>query len=157
MASDPEKVVTARSMQMTVTIVLREDGSREVTLVSQYLEQPFICSDLVELIGKMNVIFDDKRFPQSYTTPRSFGFTRTDFPKSEERRTATMPSSTESGNMKCSFEINVMYRQNATWQGNILWLEKNKRQNFRSALEMIGLMNEAVNEGIEQTAHPGWD
>ncbi|HIQ58404.1 MAG TPA: hypothetical protein IAB22_03050 [Candidatus Merdivicinus intestinavium] len=45
---------------------------------------------------------------------------------------------------KATFLVHVQFRQHATWQGNITWVEKGVTQQFRSALEMLRLMNEAV-------------
>ena len=57
-----------------------------------------------------------------------------------------------------TFVISVQFRQNATWQGNIMWTERNKKQNFRSVLEMIKLMDEALAEDAEEEERPaGWD
>ena len=53
----------------------------------------------------------------------------------------------ETGGSKCTFEISVRFQQNSTWQGQILWAEKNLKQNFRSVLEMLKLMDEALAEG----------
>ena len=35
---------------------------------------------------------------------------------------------------------------NETWQGKVTWAEKNKSQYFRSALEMLKLMDKALTE-----------
>lgn len=43
-----------------------------------------------------------------------------------------------------SFMIVIKDTQNASWQGTIEWLEQNKKQYFRSALEMIKLIDSAV-------------
>jgi len=51
-----------------------------------------------------------------------------------------------SGGGQCTFEVNVKYKQNSTWQGHIHWIEKDQKQNFRSVLEMLKLMDEAHNE-----------
>jgi len=50
----------------------------------------------------------------------------------------------EIGSSKGTFEISVKFMQNSTWQGQIHWVDKNKKQNFRSALEMLKLMDEAL-------------
>ena len=50
------------------------------------------------------------------------------------------------GSTKGTFEISVKFMQNSTWQGQIHWVEKNTKQNFRSALEMLKLMDEALAE-----------
>lgn len=49
---------------------------------------------------------------------------------------------------KGTFVIQVQYRQNSTWQGKVEWVEKNKTQHFRSALELIKLIDGALNKGV---------
>lgn len=47
------------------------------------------------------------------------------------------------GNL-ATFEMRILFRQNASWQGELLWMEKNARQSFRSVLELITLMDSAL-------------
>ena len=35
-------------------------------------------------------------------------------------------------------------RQNATWQGSVTWVEKKEKQQFRSALELLKLIESAL-------------
>ena len=57
---------------------------------------------------------------------------------------------------KSTFEISVKFQQNATWQGTILWAERNLKQNFRSVLEMLKLMDEALLDGVENEQKTAW-
>lgn len=50
-----------------------------------------------------------------------------------------------------TFLVNVLYRQNATWQGRVFWAEEGKTYSFRSALELIKLIDGAL-EGAEADA-----
>lgn len=43
-----------------------------------------------------------------------------------------------------TFIVRVKYRQNASWQGTLDWLEGGKSKNFRSTLELIKLMDSAM-------------
>lgn len=43
-----------------------------------------------------------------------------------------------------TFLIRIQDCQNATWQGSILWAERQQKINFRSTLEMISLIEEAL-------------
>ena len=43
-----------------------------------------------------------------------------------------------------TFIINIRYNQNATWQGDVKWVQGQKSQTFRSALELIHLLDSAV-------------
>ena len=45
------------------------------------------------------------------------------------------------------FVIQIDRCENATWQGSILWTEKNITQQFRSALELIRLIDSALTAG----------
>ncbi len=47
-------------------------------------------------------------------------------------------------NGKPSLLIRILLRQNATWQGEIHWLNNDKVIRFRSLLEMIMLIQEAI-------------
>ena len=40
-----------------------------------------------------------------------------------------------------TFIVQVKYRQNSTWQGTITWTERNVVRNFRSALELLKLID----------------
>ena len=48
------------------------------------------------------------------------------------------------GKKEHTFLIRVIGQQNGTWQGSILWAEEKKEQYFRSALEMLKLIDEAL-------------
>lgn len=43
-----------------------------------------------------------------------------------------------------TFVVQVAYQQNATWQGTIKWMDQGKVAHFRSALELVNMMDEAI-------------
>lgn len=45
-----------------------------------------------------------------------------------------------------TFILTVYDRKNATWQGSLTWVEKNEKQQFRSALELLKLIESALDE-----------
>ncbi len=49
---------------------------------------------------------------------------------------------------KSTFVVKVEYCQRGTWQGKVIWAEENQTVRFRSALELLRLINEVV--GSEQ-------
>ena len=51
------------------------------------------------------------------------------------------------GGKRETFVVRVLCRQNNTWQGEVLWAEQNEKQYFRSALELMELMDSAMEEG----------
>lgn len=48
-----------------------------------------------------------------------------------------------------TFHVNVLFRQNASWQGVLLWADKGMDARFRSVLEMIRLMDSALTSDTE--------
>jgi len=45
-----------------------------------------------------------------------------------------------------SFVVQVRYRRNGTWQGTVSWMNGNKKSDFRSVLELLKLMEDAMDQ-----------
>jgi hypothetical protein len=43
-----------------------------------------------------------------------------------------------------SFIVDIKCTQNHTWQGNLTWVDRKKKQSFRSTLELIKLIDSAM-------------
>lgn len=107
------------------------------------------CS-LNEMVLLIEALLDKLQFPKPQFSPRSF-FGRARAKKSAvPNRTKELSKkmndeifSTEQGE-KATFIVQVHYRQNATWQGAVRWVEQKKTRHFRSALELLTLMNGAL-------------
>lgn len=59
-----------------------------------------------------------------------------------------------------SFVVHVQYCENATWQGRVVWTEKNKSKRFRSTLELLKLIDSALERGGEAFMNgeeDGWE
>ena len=52
----------------------------------------------------------------------------------------------EKESLNSTFIVEVKCMKNDTWQGKITWAEKNRGQYFRSALELLKLMDRALTE-----------
>ena len=53
---------------------------------------------------------------------------------------------TKRSNQKGTFIVKILSSENSTWQGSITWAEKTKTEHFRSALELLKMIDGAVNE-----------
>lgn len=58
-----------------------------------------------------------------------------------------MKSGTERN--KGTFIVKILNKQNSTWQGSITWVEEQKTQNFRSALELIKMIDGVLDGTVE--------
>ena len=53
------------------------------------------------------------------------------------------------GKKQGTFIVKLDHCQRGTWQGRVIWAEENKIRRFRSALELIKLIDGAVSTGQE--------
>ena len=59
---------------------------------------------------------------------------------------------------RSTFVVNVLFRQNATWQGTINWVDKKQTKRFRSSLELMKLIDEALEtEFGADEEYTGWE
>jgi len=92
---------------------------------------------VVDLIKKLENMLDQMQFPQSFSLVRRFSEARA----SAEQSPAEMKP--HNGEI-ATFAVRVLFRQNASWQGSILWVEGDREESFRSVLELIFLLDSAA-------------
>ena len=124
-----------------------ERGECAGRLYHYYQLQPHRFSSQCEVFRLIDQLCDRLNYPQCSDELRSFSTKTTSPIPQKEKKVARQMSKEkllEQKGEKATFVVHVMYRQNATWQGSVTWAEKNQTANFRSALELIRLMDSAV-------------
>ena len=53
-----------------------------------------------------------------------------------------------------TFKLRIMFRQNASWQGSVMWLETRYEEQFRSALELLSIFHQALGPSQEKRMRP---
>ena len=91
---------------------------------------------MTRFLARMTDLLDNMDFPRSFTGERSFGHA----PVEPGRQ----PEETIQEGKIATFSLRIFFRQNSTWQGAVSWMEGGRSQNFRSALELIFLMDSAL-------------
>ena len=66
------------------------------------------------------------------------------FAESPEKRETGPPKDGPLKGDKATFAVKILFRQNASWQGSITWLDGKMEQSFRSVFELILLMDNAL-------------
>lgn len=51
-----------------------------------------------------------------------------------------------------TFIVQIAYQQNDTWQGTLKWMNQGKEAHFRSTLELIHMIDSALNLNPESTS-----
>ena len=84
----------------------------------------------------MDRLYDELNCPQRAMERRSF----------EGAAAAAAPVQQPIGtdDAIASFKINVYFRQNASWQGTVTWLEQEAEASFRSVLELMLIIDGAL-------------
>ena len=94
-------------------------------------------SSLTQFLIGMEKTLDEMNFPQPFAAVRSFAAPagpQADRWAEQERQRGEA----------ATFALRILFRQNASWQGSITWLEGEAEQSFRSVLELILLMDSAL-------------
>ena len=92
---------------------------------------------VVDLLTKMENMLDQMRFPQPFSCVRTFSEAPVSEPKAPDGTTA------HEGEL-ATLAVRVLFRQNASWQGSVTWLEEDREESFRSVLELILLLDSAA-------------
>ena len=94
---------------------------------------------LAQFLLKMEKCLNAQNLPQAYTAPRRFSAVWQD-PEHH-----TVPLQSPKGRI-ATFQIQIHFRQHSSWQGTVLWEEHHTKQSFRRVLELIMLMDSALQE-----------
>ena len=95
-----------------------------------------VFSSLIQFLLKMEELLDHVQCPQAFTELRKFSsWVSPGIPK---------PVPPCGKGAKLTFELRVIFRQHSSWQGVLIWKEKQLQHNFRSVLELVILMDSAL-------------
>ena len=115
----------------------RQDGRFSGRLYNPYWEGGVPFSSVMEFLTRMEELLDQMQFPQSFTAKRTFGGTPT--------QGFVSPTSLNVRQGKvATFYLKVLFRQNASWQGTVKWVEAGQEESFRSVLELLLMMDSAA-------------
>lgn len=138
---------------------------------NMYQEEPIPCTDMGDFLLKLDALYEDLERPMADMHARSF-FEHREAISHVEPPTAEPTTNFDSNsynlyqqlrkkgqNDKVAimrpkshikpievFFINTIFRQHASWQGEVLWEKTMRRVYFRSALELLQLIRNALQE-----------
>ena len=153
--SDSKQMLFARNL-ICVCIDDNKDADYQGLIYHQYADEPISFNGIASMILEMENLFDEWDFPQRGLAERKFN-------KKKENHKRPVPE-TENDKLKieiisdthgvrnvqnkkgklATFVIQVVYRQDASWQGHVIYQEENEKLDFNSALELIKIIDRAV-------------
>ena len=92
----------------------------------------------IDFLNRMESIMKAMHFPdyQECRTFQEIGEIEVVQPSPETKRKG----------QKATFVVKILFRQHTSWQGTVLWCEKDKEESFRSVLELLYLMDSTMKE-----------
>ena len=113
-----------------------QKGVPQGRLYNPYLTAEQNFQSLTQFLQSMERTLEMMDFPKAFTVTRTFA-PLPDYAKGP-------PLSQSRPGDLATFAIKILFRQNASWQGSVTWLEGKREQSFRSVLELILLMSTAL-------------
>ena len=130
--------------QTVVCVDTYRDGIPTGRFYNPYFPEGKAFSSLTRFLTGMEDALDEMQFPQSFAAVRTFLV-----PGEREQAPPPGAECVRSGAL-ATFAVRILFRQNASWQGSITWLEGEVEQSFRSVLELILLMDSALAERVRE-------
>ena len=120
-----------------VCIDAYDNGNLNGRMYNPYFDAGITFRSTMEFLKKMDSMLEKMNFPQSFSINRVFQ-------PISEIETLMTPSTEPKRGKSATFAVSVLFRQNASWQGSVTWLEENREESFRSVLELLFLMDSAL-------------
>jgi hypothetical protein len=138
----------ARYPKGTYKVVFaRQNGDMEFCLVNLTTGSHSHSHSIWELIRTIENDISANKFPQSAIQYRSWASPQ----QGAADRKAAGKAGTANEINGSTFILKVLYRQNATWQGTIRWMEGRQTRPYRSVNELLKLMDEAADSPLPET------
>ena len=135
------KVVPEDIRTSMIRIYSYQDKNPQGTFYNRYYGEEIAFGNLTRLLLLMEDMMDQMDCPQASVRSRRF----CKRPKTPERASIEqemLPKPNQEA--IATFKVKVLFRQGASWQGKLSWTEGEKEESFRSALELVKLMDSAL-------------
>ncbi len=153
--SESKQMLFARNL-ICVCIDDNKDADYQGRIFHQYADEPIEFGGISQMILEMENLFDEWDFPQRGLAERKFDkkrevHKRPPVNQDDDRLKIEIISDThgvrnvqnKKGRLG-TFAVQVVFRQDASWQGHVIYQEENEKLDFKSALELIKIIDRAM-------------
>lgn len=123
-----------------------ENGDIYGRYFHRYKKEETFFSDSATLVIEMERFYDAIGYPQAATKTRKFMEREREKVPAKEHMTVIYDSQTlmQFRGKLATFLVGVTSRQNASWQGDVVWMEQKIRKHFCSDMELVVFVDDAV-------------
>ncbi|MCR5468618.1 MAG: hypothetical protein K6F37_06625 [Lachnospiraceae bacterium] len=134
------------SNRVVICVDEKKDADIRGRLFNQYEEEPYVFQNSMQMLKNMDELYDKIKYPQASVRIREFKNTKNDEKqkKCEKEMLFTSVDILENKGKKATFAVDVVTRQNATWQGVIYWMEEDILKEFASFMDLLALIDNAT-------------
>ena len=123
-----------------------ENGDIYGRYFHRYKKEETFFPDSATLVIEMERFYDAIGYPQAATKTRKFMEREREKVPAKEHMTVIYDSQTlmQFRGKLATFLVGVTSRQNASWQGDVVWMEQKIRKHFCSDMELVVFVDAAV-------------
>lgn len=123
----------------------RSENSIGGEFFHSYSRESIPFQDLQEAVLKIDRFYEKLGFPQRGNKERRFSGASGDVRREEMIKVMNDEELLKKHGDYGTFIVRVQHCQNCSWQGQVVWVDKKETLYFRSALELIKMIDAAVN------------
>lgn len=140
MTAGTNKMVSEDMRSCIIRVERYDNKNPEGTFYNLYYGAEVPFENLTRLLLLMEELMDELDCPQASMKSKRFGIEQ----KTSERYNISRQIAGRPQEALATFKVKVLFRQGASWQGKVEWVEEGMETSFRSALELVKLMDSAL-------------
>ena len=135
---------------LRVAVDENEEGRLAGSVYSRRLTAPMLFKSTADLLLQIEDLLDTQDFPRAFQRKRTFGDKQQPRPwqrgdgAEDDNQYMDEEAVNQARGKVCTFAINILTRQNTSWQGYLDWLDGSDRRAFNSDLELLGMITEGL-------------
>ena len=144
MPISPAKFIPREMKTTLIKVYSYHNKCMQGTIINPFFEKELVFENVMQLITMVERVSDSLFFPQKTMELRQFADNET----VQKPDSFNFVTTSDFSNLLpiATFELEIIFRQNASWQGNIVYAEKGLSSSFRSVLELLSLMDSVLVE-----------
>ena len=138
----PAKFIPREMKTTIIKVYSYQNKNIQGVISNPFFDKEMVFENMMQLITMLERISDSLFYPQKTMELRQFS----EHSDSIEPMEFTFETTSDFYDHKllATFELEIIFRQNASWQGNLVYVDQNLSSSFRSVLELFTLIDSVL-------------
>ena len=142
MSITPTKFIPREMKTTIIRVYSYQNKNIQGVISNPFFKTDMVFENMMQLITIIEYISNSLLHPQKTMQLRQFSDNNVSAEPLSFNFETTLDFSDY--NPLATFELEIIFRQNASWQGNIVYVEQNLSSAFRSVLELFTLLDSVL-------------